>query len=132
MVIRENSEVYVHAWLGVKFLEKKRSPRLKVCTSMYVCVCVYVRACLFSLNLVFTVKQGAIDTWNHKTPCFCFLLKSSHNDPVLGLIPGVPPKKNPERSIFITLILKIIAYFDFIIKHCLLKRMIPRSFDLVR
>ena len=40
------------------------------------------------------------------------------------------PKKE-ERSIFVTLILKKNIFWLHQIKHCLLKRMIPRSFDLV-
>ena len=46
-------------------------------------------------------------------------------------IPDV--QKKGERSIFVTLEFENIAYFDFHqIKHCLLERMIPRSYDLVR
>ena len=49
MVIRENSEVYVHGWV-LKFLEKKslhgwRSVPVYICMSVCVCVCVCV--CVF-------------------------------------------------------------------------------------
>ena len=49
---------------------------------------------------------------------------------IIDIIPGFPQKV--ERSIFVTLIFENIAHFGFYqINHCLLKRMIPRSFDLV-
>ena len=62
-------------------------------------------------------------------------LEAPRLDPSLNHYTWCPPppkKKEAERSIFVTWYSKINIFWFHQIKHCLLKRMIPRLFDLVR